>query len=204
MGGGGSIQGMRNSLNINNKLLRKQRYFKKEKSYLKRKTDYIHASGGIENLKSATPEQLASIRKKVIRQHRLEIIPTFIIGTVLLIILGYFIFDYTTTTKQLDITKASNELNAKHEKYLWYISEADDYLEKGKWHNAIFQYERALDLFPQDYHGQYRLAYAQTYRCRNELKNCEEAALNVRKLLKSFPNKLELVELEQVLIFVDK
>ena len=53
MGGGGSIQGMSNSLKINRQMLRKKTYFSKERSFLNRKREF-HKAAGIIDLKTAT------------------------------------------------------------------------------------------------------------------------------------------------------
>ncbi|WP_121666182.1 hypothetical protein [Mesonia aquimarina] len=72
MPGGGSIQGMRNSLSNNKKLLRSKSYFKKERSFLSIKAEYLKAAGGKIAFKKASKEDILKIRKKIIRQKRKE------------------------------------------------------------------------------------------------------------------------------------
>ena len=53
MPGGGSIQGMINSLSNNKKLLRSKRFFHKEKTFLSLKQEYLKAADGKIDFKKA-------------------------------------------------------------------------------------------------------------------------------------------------------
>ena len=56
-------------------------------------------------------------------------------------------------------------------------------------HNAIFQYARASQIFPNEYDVQYRLALAYTYQCQYTNKECKHADSLVNRLLIHFPDK---------------
>lgn len=74
-------------------------------------------------------------------------------------------------------------MQEKDDFHTFLISDGDDYMENGKWHNAIFQYKKALELFPNNYDAKYRLGYAYTYRCRNEGKECIKGTEYLDKLI---------------------
>ena len=203
MGGGGSIQGMNTSLKNNRMLLRTSRFNPKKKSFFNRRKEYIKAADGFVELKEATPEELHKIRKKILLQRRNGNILSLVLIIVLIPFFVYFSFHWFKTERKIISSKEMKAVNDKKDDYTFFINDGDSYLEKGKWHNAIFQYNKVLELFPSDYDAHYRLAYAYTYRCRNEKINCEEANSKIEKLLEQFPNNSELIELEVVLKFLN-
>lgn len=203
MGGGGSAQGMRNSLKANNMLLRKKSYFKKERTFLNRKREYSNAAKGVIDLKTATKEQLADIRNKIIKRRKRQNLVLLLVMILLVVPITYYSIDFINQNTELNL-KAKNKIAIElHQKHLFLISDGDTYLEKGQWHNAIFQYNIALELIPNDYNTEYRIAYASVYRCRNEKENCKEADTMLQGLMKRYPDKSELIELERVLIFTE-
>ena len=205
MGGGGSMQGMRNSLNNNNKLLRKKRLFRKERSFFKLKREYLKAAGGELNFKTADKTQLIKIRKKILRQRRNENFLLITISLIVISIASYFIspklYKQIDVNNNAKIKKDSIDHKRKNDKYLFYISDGDNYLKKNQWHNAIFQYNKAAEIFPNDFDIKYRLGYAYTYRCQNEKKDCKKGAEYVKNLNVDFPDKNEIIELVTILEF---
>ena len=203
MGGGGSIQGFNTSLKNNRKLLRKTSFFPKERSFLNSKREYIKRAGGVKSLKNASKEELLAIRESIIAKRRKDNLLTVAIFIILVAATIYISIDYYKAHSNIISQKKKIELKENLAEYNFYISDGDSYLEKGQWHNAIFQYDKALEIFPNDYSANYRLVYAQVYRCRNTKVNCDQANRNVQKLLEQFPEKPELIELEHVLIFAE-
>ena len=200
MGGGGSIQGMSNSLKINRQMLRKKTYFRKERSFLNRKREF-HKAAGIIDLKTATTEELAEIRHKIIKRRRQNNLKFLLFFMVIFIPILYFSIGFFKNETEKAAMIEVLEKDRKMEKYRFYIEDGDSYIKKGQWHNAMFQYNKAIELFPNDYHATYRYAYAAVYRCRNVKEKCNVASTALEKLLKDFPNQQELVELEQILLF---
>jgi len=204
MGGGGSIQGMNNSLNNNKKLLRKKSLFKKERSFLNLKRAYFKAAEGEINVRNATKEQLAAIRKKVLNQRRRENRILTAIASSVILLTSFLLYPHiSAAVKNPPSTNNAEQVHSAQdtEDFNFYISEGDKYLKQSKWHNAVFQYKKAVELFPSEYDGMYRLAYAQVYRCRNTGVNCISGRELVDKLLKSYPDKKELIDLKIVLEF---
>uniref|UniRef100_UPI00404A40D3 hypothetical protein n=1 Tax=Gelidibacter sp. TaxID=2018083 RepID=UPI00404A40D3 len=204
LGGTSSAQGMITSLNNNKKLLRKKRYFKKERSFLNLKNEYYKAAGGEMNFKTASKQQLAEIRLRFIQRRRKEAYISISIMVFVLTLIAYFIFTQIKTDKQVvsKVNAAQQQINKDN--YLFYIADGDEYLKKNEWHNAIFQYKKALEIFPNEYHIKYRLAYAYTYRCRNEQKDCETGLAYIKDLMKTYPNTDDLIQLKSTLEFLEE
>ncbi|QNJ98149.1 tetratricopeptide repeat protein [Constantimarinum furrinae] len=203
MGGGGSIQGFNNSLKENRKLLKKTRFFPAERSFLNRKREYVKRAGGVESLRNASKEELLAIRNSIVAKRKKDSLVTIVLFVILASVVAYFSVDYFKTNPNYVSEEERLEIKNNNEKYNFYISDGDSYLNKGQWHNAIFQYNKALEIFPNNYDALYRSVYAQVYRCRNTKENCESAKSNLEQLLNKFPEKQDLIELEQVLVFVD-
>lgn len=81
------------------------------------------------------------------------------------------------------------------------INNGDQWLKKRKWHNAIFQYKKALEIFPTEYDINFRLASAYAYRCESKFENCFEAKELLNKLLSRDPENSKLLKLKKVLEF---
>lgn len=204
LGGTSSAQGMITSLNNNKKLLRRKRYFKKERSFLNLKNEYYKAAGGEMNFKTASKQQLAEIRQRFIQRRRKEAYISIAIVAFILMLIAYLIYTQINTSKEV-ITKvnaAQQQINKDN--YLFYINDGDEYLKKNQWHNAIFQYKKALEIFPNEYHIKYRLANAYTYRCRNEQKDCDTGLAYLNELMKTYPNTEDLIQLKSTLEFFEE
>jgi len=199
MGGGGSIQGMITSLNNNRKLLRKKRLFRPEKTFFGIKNEYIKSAGGELMLKKATKKQLRDIRVKILkRRKRIE----FVRSLVFIVFISLFClmaFNYIQSSKEVNERNQKIEFKLKTDQYYSLIADGDEWLKTRKWHNAIFQYKKALAIFPSDYSIHYRLANAYCLRCEDEFKDCNKGKKILDKLLHQFPNKPELLKLKKKL-----
>jgi tetratricopeptide (TPR) repeat protein len=202
-GGGGSIQGMYTSLKNNRMLLRTSHFYPRKKSFFNRKKEYIKAADGFVELEIATKDELLAIRKRILRKRRIDDFITLALFLMLSSVVVYFSFGFFKTNPNYVSPEEKHKIEINNEKYSFFISDGDTYLKKGQWHNAIFQYNKALEIFPKDYHANYRLVYASVYRCRNEKVNCDKASNSLQELIKLYPNKSELTELELVLEFVE-
>lgn len=197
MGGEGSIQGMRTSLSNNKKLLRKKSLFRPERTFLSLKSEYIESAGGEIALKKATKAQLRAIRLKIIKEKEREFYVISISLLVLLFIIGLVSYNVSQNNK---VDKAAIEkalLKDKVEKSLTYILKGDSWLKERRWHNAIFEYEIANKILPNDYVINHRLANAYSLRCEYEFKDCKKGKKLVDRLIKQFPEKTELLELKK-------
>lgn len=201
MGGGGSIQGMITSLKNNRKLLRKKRLFRPEKTFLRIKKEYIKSAEGELNLKNATGRQLRDIRVKVLKRRKKNEFVRIVIFISFISVFSLIAYDYIKSSKALNELNEKRELKLKSDQYYSLIAEGDEWLKTRKWHNAIFQYKKALVIFPNDYSIHYRLANAYCLRCEDEFKDSNKAKKLLDKLMNQFPDKLELLKLKKILEF---
>ncbi len=201
MGGGGSIQGMINSLKNNKKLLRRNRMFLKDRSFLNLKKEYLKAADGEVNFKKATKKQLSEIRVKVIRERKKRSYIYIGLFIACFFIIGFPIYHDFKANKMAEETTDSIQLEKDKKEYLDLIADGDLWLSKKKWHNAIFQYKEALTLFPKEYDANYRLAMAYCYRCESEFEDCKKAKKLLEKLIRRYPNRLDLLKLKKILEF---
>ena len=200
IGGGESIQGMITSLGNNKKLLRSKRLFKKERTFLNIKKEYLDATEGKVNLKKASKQELKQIRKKIIKERRKENIILTATAMVMVSIIIYFTIH---TIQQNNINTKNQQTIAfkkKEKEFLRLINEGDEWFEKGKWYNSIFYYEKAKEIFQKNYEINYRLVRSYSFQCESEFKNCSEAKKLVDNLFHMFPDKeKELSEIKDKL-----
>lgn len=201
MAGEGSIQGMITSLRNNKKLLRRPNLFRQGNSFLNLKKEYLKAAGGKVNVRKLSKEELAVIRKKVVKERRKENRTNVGIFIASVLIMGYIVFytineinEYENGFKKIELKKSTDE-------YLSLIADGDQWLKKRSWRNAIFEYKKALEIFPSEFDINFRLASAYAYRCESEFENCNEAKELLNKLLRKDPRNLELLKLKKVLEF---
>jgi len=201
MGWGGSALHMIISYRNNMKMLRKLPIFKHKRTYLQSRKKYEGAAKGL-NLKTASKEELAAIRDRIVRQQRKQ---TVIATTILIIagIMGLVLFvQFRETLRQDEEILANMPIPEKQEqeyktkkKYLFYINDGDEWLQLNNWHNAIYQFKMAIELYPTDYQARYRLALAYTYRCQDEKENCKEAHELMANLMTEHPEDVKLYRL---------
>ena len=190
LGGFGSIQAMRDALRTNKALLGERiKYFDRGSDFADIKRAYQKARKGKTSKKEISKEELAEIRNRVIQMRRRDqFIKLSVLGSILLLIClaGYLNRDLLIpdTNSQTIVTTDSIE---KKERFLYCIEDGDKWLKKNGWHNAIFQYEEALRLSPENTSVKKRLAIAYTYRCRATKVDCEKAKTSIEELINSEP-----------------
>lgn len=193
MAGEGSIQGMIISLRNNKNLLRPKR------SFLNQKKEFLKAANGEINFKKATKKELEKIREKIYKERKRQRKINIGIWSVTAIFLISIAVVFTKNISQQNYNSEKKAHKAKTEKYYELIEDGDQWLKKGNWHNAIFQYKKAKEVFPTEYDINYRLTYVFCLSCEAEYINCKEAKENLDKLIVAFPEKQELFELKKLL-----
>ena len=197
MGGEGSIQSMITILRNNKRLLRKRDPFRRGKGFERLRDDYRKFSQGQIESKTVTQSQLREIRKRVIQERRKENMRTWIIGVVISIVaVGVTIMGYKGI-QNYEAELDEIEIKASTDKYLFYIQDGDKWLEKGHYHNAIFQYLLAKEIYPSEYNVNYRLALAYGSWCEYDQTGCTEGRRIYENLSEQFAIKSELKELEK-------
>ena len=180
---GGSVLGMIQSLKANKALLGKRYTI-----YDARKDFSIAAKGLKISNQKATPEQIRNIKDVIRKQKRVADIRLTIALSIIfpLIIFGAYQF---STMLRSDVKHANMVVkNRSIEKYKFHINDGDKMISEGKWNNAIFQYTRASEIFPNEYDAQYRLALAYTYKCKYTNDACGKSDSLVNRLLEHFPD----------------
>ncbi|MCB9186882.1 MAG: hypothetical protein H6601_09065 [Flavobacteriales bacterium] len=199
MGGDfGSIQAMRDALRANKALLGERiRYFERGKQFAEIKKAYQKAKKENSSKKVISKEELEEIRHRVVRIRRKDQFIKLSIFSGVLLIVGFIVYlnrDFLKpeTNHQTIVTIDSIE---RRERVLYCIEDGDRWLRKNGWHNAIFQYEEALRLSPENTAVKKRLAMAYTYRCRATKVDCEKAKTSIEELIKSEPTNPKNYEL---------
>lgn len=202
MPGAGSMDHMVKTIKNNAKLLRRKGMFKKERSFLQsKKEDFATEAGGIPT-EDISAESLNMIRNRIVsaRKKRNLKLGLFIAVTFpLLLLIGFYFlqgfsfgFDTLENTGPDQRNIAAEKSDITEEKYLYYLNDGDTWLQKKSYYNAIFQYKKAVELFPSEFAAHYRMAVAYSYQCQYEFKGCEEGMKIIERLEKEFPNSEEL------------
>jgi len=201
LGGFGSINHMIVTLRNNKKLMPNKRSYFKPNSYQVIKTEYNKAADASFNFKKATPAQLKKIRAGIIQKRKREARNFVIIICVAIPLIGFGIFktfqSFSFSTQKTD----KQSIKAKNEKqYMFYIKDGDSWLLKRHYFNAVFQYKKALQLFPSDFEANYRLAMAYSYRCQYDFEDCGIGMKLTHKLEDQFPSNQNIKKIKSVFV----
>ncbi len=201
MGGGGSAQGANDSLRYNRwQLGKRPNMFKKERRFFKIKRKYENQAGGIDILKKLTEQEKEIIRYDIRRKSKKE--RYFINITVLIFIISFTIglfFIFTSSNKDFITNKNNIVLREKESSYLDFIKYGDTWIEERKWDAAIYNFEKALKLYPNSYDANYRLALAYSYKCQRLKYDCYLGEKIIQQLILDYPNnKNQLLRLDSV------
>jgi len=198
-GGGGSIQAMINSLRDNKNLIRKR------PSFAERRKEYLTSYSQLKiSSKKATKEELMKVKRKIILQRKVARRKSIIVLSVVIPLIVIAIF-YITDTNSSSINRTTTINNQKQiKKYNFHIADGDKMIHKKQWNNAIFQYTRAMEVFPKELDAQYRLALAYSYKCKYENESCNTADSLVNRLYNFYPNNKEIKELKEILILKEE
>lgn len=189
-GGGGFMQAMINSLKDNKNLIGKR------SSFAERRKEYLTSYSKLKiTNKKATREEIMEVKNKILLQRKAARNKSIIVlaVTVPLIVFTFFYLfkDDKTSTQQNHLTNNHKQI----EKYNFHIADGDKMIEQKKWNNAIFQYTRALEIFPKELDAQYRLALAYSYKCINTYEDCKKADSLVDILHQKHTNNIQIKEL---------
>lgn len=193
--GEGHILAMIQSLRYNRSLLRRKGLYPKEKLFLNTKKESLLASEGKIEVQKVSKEHLLRIRNKIAKQRKKSNLLLLVIAIFLISIVSFYGVKFSENqANDIDIFQIEQETK-KNNQYLFYIIDGDAWFGKRKWHNAVFQYKKALELYPKDYDAMLRLTIAYSYQCEEKDKNCDlgKEYLDQLKYFKSA--EPELVEL---------
>ncbi len=202
----GSLQAMRVVLKNNVMMLRERGLFLNDRSYLYKKSEYLKAAKGEYDFKTITKEELLTLRAKIIKNRKAENLRAWIIATIVVMGLAFLVYtlgrNYSFQVTQEPLEDKEALYKQEHEKqlsdYHYYIGSGDEWIEKENWENAIYQYHKAVKIFPQTYEANYRLALAYSYNCAYWSKDCEIGKELTKKLMIFFPNEKNLDTLKNI------
>jgi hypothetical protein len=133
-------------------------------------------------------EELAVIRLVIVKKRKKETMITLMVWTItfLTAITAAYIFkDKLFPSPGTHKNETVVDLN----KFNSCINNGDRWLRKNHWHNAIFQYEEAQKILPNDSLILRRLAIAYTYQCREKRMGCEKAFEKIEVLIERAPTR---------------
>ena len=81
--------------------------------------------------------------------------------------------------------------------YLYFIQDAENWKKKRKWHNAIFQYRKALEIYPNHLETQIKLANVLLFQCESEGTECFESYNFVQTLTNQYPDNPDVATLKE-------
>ena len=204
LGGFGSINHMIVTLRNNKKLLPAKRSYFKNRNYSTIKNEYYNAVGDAFNIKNANPEQLLAIRKKIIRKRNKEARTFFFLLCIgiPLIVLGLY-FSFHNFRFGFPTVKTAQEVsleNNNEEEYMFFLKDGDAWLQKRNYYNAVFQYKKAVALYPSDFEANYRLALGYSYQCQYDFENCDKGMKLILKLEKEFPDNKDIQNVKAIFV----
>jgi hypothetical protein len=195
MGGGGSIQGMITALRNNKNLLSKRKSMYDKKGA--QNTSGIN--NGLNCNIEATEEQLFEIRTRIQKRNRnrkILFLTAAIIGFLIT-----FIFIFQINKFKIEKEQATFVFKPKAlADYQNLISNGDTWLADRKWNAAIYNYQKAVDIYPDNFDANYRLALAYAYSCIHDAKHCDSGNLLMKKLMVSQGENKDVLYLEAILM----
>lgn len=193
-GGASSILAMIQSDRYNESLRRKRSILKQDRSpyaaqkrYLKPSTGYIFTRA----LRQAELDEIKARHKKLRRASRIRAAIAGVMVFVVMSVLVFFsVLAFDGVANGLSEEQVRNHF-AKKKRFAFFMNDGGRYLEQGHFHNAQFQFNEAMQLYPTNFDAQYRYCLAVNYWCMYEQTNCEEADQLLDEMLKKYPeNKM--------------
>lgn len=199
MGGFGSAQSM-NTIMKNNRAL-----IGKRKSMFSSKKDYIGSSQENEeeefvDYKTASPELLEEIRNKLLKEKKksfiVNILFILLIITFTIAVTIYYFANVQKAKENQNIEKVESfKLSKTHKDFQLLIKDGDEWMETGNFENAIFRYNSASKLIPNQLDVEYRICLSYSYLCRYDKKDCEKGREILAETRKKFPDDRKLKDL---------
>ena len=205
---GGSVQAMLTILRNNKLLLRKKNIFKRERTFLSIKQEYIRAIPGPYHFKHATREELKRIREKVLKNRKKDALKEWTwTGTVVLFLVIFSIYlsisigSYLFPTPTLEINPYDQIRiqEENQERFTFFVQSGDEWMQNLQYGNAVFQYQNALELYPNRSEIKLKLAEAMTYQCYYDGRDCEKAKAYIHTLQLTIEDSELLDELKELL-----
>ena len=199
MGSGGSISQMIQTIRFNKTLLSNRRAFGELKEHINRR---IEKKAGL-TIPEIDPELLKEIKQQIkvdLAQERKRN-NTIIIGLILSGILLMLWLVFSIYTDPIMVNKYSNnyekekayrELVENDELFKYYISDGNRWLEKNEYHNALFQFELAVKIKPENYSANLGMCKSLLKQCVLENVDCEKSDRVILRFISKFDKNMSL------------
>ncbi|CAL2094637.1 putative TPR_REGION domain-containing protein [Tenacibaculum sp. 190524A02b] len=127
---------------------------KEKKLYTRDKKQFLKSSNGDLIFKKIDQSELNKVNKRIRKQVHLEQRKhrsiAFMLVFMFLLVVGHMVYEVNKTEKELISAKKEQYIQDNLPKYSYFIQDGDEWLKKGHFKNAIFQYRKALEMFPND------------------------------------------------------
>lgn len=198
MPGGSTIQELNRVLNYNKNLLKKNNLFTNRKTYTKIKARYVEKSKDKE-FKKLSEKELYEIRSKIKAEQTKNLIFISISTLIISVMVVYFAVSFINSFSTPKISDAEKNKIANNTKqsFDFFMVDADVWLKKKNWHNAIHQYEKAIEVYPVNYKANYQLCLAYYYQCKQSQKDCNIGKQKLNQLIEIHPKNDQLIKLKK-------
>lgn len=203
MPGGGSILSMVVSLRNNNKMLRRKNIFEKGRRMDDPEmTTYKSRHRPIEE-KHLSESELNIIREKVREQNKKRLRKSIKVSV--LVFSFVFLLVYIGSIKISETIVSRNQVTAemlleqKKAEASSRIQQGDFLVTQTMYGEAIFHYKKAVELFPESFKANARLANAYMKSCLEDYTYCDEGKRHLDRIIDLFPEDIKLLEIRATL-----
>lgn len=204
MSGGGSILAMVVSLSNNKKLLRRKSVFEKGRQLDDPEmTTFKNRHRPIE-VKHLSDSELKTIREKIMvqkkRSHRKAIKISILVFSItfLIIYLGSIKISEALVSRNQSTTEEL--LQRKRAEFNSRVQKGDFLVSQSMFGDAIFHYKKAVELIPDSYKANARLANAYMQSCFEDYTYCDEGKRHLDKTIKLYSEDVKMLEIRASLL----
>ncbi len=201
--GAGALAHMIQSLKYNNSLLKKSTGYRRLKQQLDKQTVGRRPFKEKDIDPVRLQKEKERIKRNFIAERRRNNIIMFSTGGVLTLLLLYsfihLFFSPILIDKPLAQQERLEELQRANEKFRFYIRDGYQWLAKSNFHNALFQFEKAVEQDPYNYEANLGLAKALLKKCALTGLNCRAAKDYADKCERQFQKESVQQELQEFL-----
>ncbi len=162
-------------------------------------TDYLKEAMEFTLLSAENRERMRMVIRKNRKRKLQDLLIKWSLLSLITLTCSYYLYQIVRPAESLPITQSEiMEMTERDNKFLFFITDGDNWLKKEKWHNAIFQYKKALEIYPGDYEALYRLTLAYSYRCQNTAVDCDLGEKHLDELLNFQSGDSRLIALTEI------
>ncbi|MFT5665896.1 MAG: tetratricopeptide (TPR) repeat protein [Vicingaceae bacterium] len=202
MGGGGSMQSMQTVLKNNRKLLdgrKKRGFFKRELSYAQVRKYYKDSSIPCADGGNRIPVDHKQIRQRLLKQRRKNGNMQIVLFVIVVILLSLGMFSVLSKTKKITKQKIQYQRAPQFvlsDGYDSFMAMGKDRLLVQNYFLAIGNYQRALQVRPNQRKAEFGLAKAYSKSCQYKNQFCIEAERFIKEMEEKYPNQVAFTQLK--------